>query len=69
MVKQMATRRGVRVKAKDKCAFCGEPLAEGFLSLIKASEFEMAWDGNRWLPYHRVCWQQARPTTVTSAPR
>ena len=67
MVKNMATRQGIKVKRKDRCAFCGEPLVEGLLSLVKARQFEAAWDGQRWLPYHRICWQQIQYRPATRA--
>lgn len=62
MVKQMATRHGVKVRAKDPCAYCGEPLAMsgGLLSLVKGVEAETGWDGERWRPYHHICWRQLR---------
>ena len=63
MARQMATKQGVRVRGTDPCAFCGEQIATtttGLLRLVKAWEFETAWDGEKWVPYHRICWQQVQ---------
>ncbi len=62
MTKHMATRRGVRVSGKDPCAFCGEQLSvtAGPFSFGRAGAYETVWDGQRWAPYHRICWQQAQ---------
>lgn len=62
MAKQMATRQGVKVRGKDPCAFCGEQLSTtaGAFAFGRPGDYEMAWDGGRWAPYHRICWQQAQ---------
>lgn len=64
MAKYMAERRGVKVRAADRCAYCGEPLGQGMLGRLRTHEYETAWDGQGWRPYHPVCWRVVRyPTT------
>ena len=62
MANQMATKRGVKLRTKDLCAYCGERLGTSLVlwASVAQGTIQTAWDGTRWVPYHRVCWEQLR---------
>lgn len=62
MARQMAVKQGVTLHGTDTCGFCGDQLAltRGPFGWGRPRAIETAWDGERWVPYHTLCWQQMR---------